>query len=75
MGGFLICFLKIHFHYCVYFRMAFNMFGFSGLASQVGEKLRPSWSEAMLGLISGFATNSVALGGSVSLFKPQFFLL
>lgn len=54
--------------------MVLNKFGFSGLASQIGGKLR-HWSDATLGLTPGSATSSVTLGRSVSLFKPRFLLL
>lgn len=52
---YLFPFLRIHFHFCVYFKAVFNTFGFSGLASQVRGKLRHWRGHA------GFATNSVTL--------------
>ena len=73
--SFFFFFLKqIHFHYCVCFRLTFNKFGLSGLEAQAGEEIR-HWSEATLDFVSGFATNSVTLGRSVCLSKPQFLLL
>lgn len=65
MFVFLFFFEQIHFHYCVYFRVAFSKVGFSGLAAQVGGKLK-HWGEAALGLTSGFAASPVTWA-SVSL--------
>lgn len=49
MFVFLFFFEQIHFHYCVYFRVAFSKVDFSGLAAQVRGKLK-HWGEAAMGL-------------------------